>query len=35
MPETSPDHMHAISSDTRHTVEDVLEYARRRALPSC
>ena len=28
----APDPMHAISADTRHTVEDVLEYARRRAL---
>jgi glutamate/tyrosine decarboxylase-like PLP-dependent enzyme len=29
---SQPDQMHAISADTRHTVEDVLEYARRRAL---
>jgi glutamate/tyrosine decarboxylase-like PLP-dependent enzyme len=29
---TSPDHMHAISSDTARTVDDVLDYARRRAL---
>ncbi|MFD4957585.1 pyridoxal phosphate-dependent decarboxylase family protein [Microbacterium sp. NPDC058389] len=29
---TSPDHMHAISSDTTHVVDDVLDYARRRAL---
>ena len=27
-----PEQMHAISDETRHTVEDVLEYARRRAL---
>ncbi|WP_106815567.1 pyridoxal phosphate-dependent decarboxylase family protein [Microbacterium timonense] len=32
MSATSPEQMHAISADTRHTVEDVLEYARRRAL---
>ena len=29
---TAPEDMHRISPDTRHTVEDVLEYARRRAL---
>ncbi|GAA1665131.1 pyridoxal phosphate-dependent decarboxylase family protein [Microbacterium lacus] len=27
-----PDHMHAISDDTRDTVDEVLHYARRRAL---
>ncbi|WP_137844455.1 aminotransferase class V-fold PLP-dependent enzyme [Microbacterium sp. 2FI] len=27
-----PERMHAISAETRHTVDDVLEYARRRAL---
>lgn len=27
-----PEQMHAISDDTRHTVDDVLDYARRRAL---
>lgn len=27
-----PEKMHAISEDTRHTVDDVLDYARRRAL---
>ena len=27
-----PEQMHAISSETRHTVDDVLDYARRRAL---
>jgi glutamate/tyrosine decarboxylase-like PLP-dependent enzyme len=32
MTSPAPDEMHAISADTRHTVEDVLEYARRRAL---
>ncbi|MBD3943771.1 aminotransferase class V-fold PLP-dependent enzyme [Microbacterium sp. NEAU-LLC] len=32
MSATSPDHMHAISPDTAHTVDDVLDYARRRAL---
>lgn len=29
---SQPDQMHAISEETRHTVDDVLEYARRRAL---
>ena len=29
---SQPDRMHAISQDTRYTVDDVLEYARRRAL---
>ncbi len=29
---SQPDTMHAISDDTRHTVDDVLQYARRRAL---
>lgn len=29
---SQPDSMHAISEDTRRTVDDVLEYARRRAL---
>jgi glutamate/tyrosine decarboxylase-like PLP-dependent enzyme len=28
----NPDHMHAISSDTTRAVDDVLDYARRRAL---
>ena len=32
MPETSHDHMHAISPDTTRAVDDVLDYARRRAL---
>ncbi|GAA5210183.1 pyridoxal phosphate-dependent decarboxylase family protein [Microbacterium kyungheense] len=32
MPATPPDHMHAISSDTERAVDDVLDYARRRAL---
>ena len=32
MPETSPDRMHAISPDTTRAVDDVLDYARRRAL---
>ena len=32
MPATSPDHMHAISPDTTRAVDDVLDYARRRAL---
>ena len=27
-----PEHMHAISDDTRDTVDEVLHYARRRAL---
>ncbi|GAA5195450.1 aminotransferase class V-fold PLP-dependent enzyme [Microbacterium jejuense] len=29
---TTPDHMHAISPDTARAVDDVLDYARRRAL---
>lgn len=29
---SQPEKMHAISEETRHTVDDVLEYARRRAL---
>ena len=29
---TPPDRMHAISPETRAVVDDVLEYARRRAL---
>lgn len=29
---SNPESMHAISDDTRHTVDDVLEYARRRAI---
>lgn len=29
---SQPDKMHAISDETRHTVDDVLQYARRRAL---
>ncbi|MBW9092758.1 aminotransferase class V-fold PLP-dependent enzyme [Microbacterium jejuense] len=32
MPATPPDHMHAISPDTERAVDDVLDYARRRAL---
>ncbi|WP_194410014.1 pyridoxal phosphate-dependent decarboxylase family protein [Microbacterium cremeum] len=32
MSATNPAQMHAISDETRHTVDDVLDYARRRAL---
>ena len=32
MTSPAPEQMHAISDETRHTVDDVLDYARRRAL---